>query len=83
MALKQLAFPRRVGAVSGIRAALASCEAPAALLVTVTVFTIIQRGTPSIIGIDGYYHVKLAAILREQGWRMLLPLDFPWLQLTF
>ena len=82
MALKQLAFPRRVGAVSGIRAALASCEAPAALLVTVTVFTIIQRGTPSIIGIDGYYHVKLAAILREQGWRMLLPLDFPWLQLT-
>ena len=46
------------------------------------VFSTIQWSTPGIIGIDGYYHVKIARLMLEQGWRVLFPLDFPWLQLT-
>ncbi|MCC7367512.1 MAG: hypothetical protein IT306_03765 [Chloroflexi bacterium] len=46
------------------------------------VFSTIQWSTPSIIGIDGYYHIKMAWLMAQQGWRILLPLDFPWLQLT-
>ncbi|MFN8525047.1 MAG: hypothetical protein U0821_18280 [Chloroflexota bacterium] len=42
----------------------------------------IQWASPNIIGIDGYYHIKMASILRDQGWRMLLPLPFPWLPTT-
>ncbi len=46
------------------------------------VFSVVQWATPNVIGIDGYYHIRLAAILRDQGWRMVLPLDFPWLPTT-
>ncbi|MFN0074397.1 MAG: hypothetical protein ACKVVP_23190 [Chloroflexota bacterium] len=41
-------------------------------------FSLVQGATPSIIGIDGYYHIRVAALMREHGPR----LDFPWLQLT-
>jgi hypothetical protein len=46
------------------------------------VFSTVQWSTPSIIGIDGYYHIKMARLMLEQGWRILLPMEFPWLQLT-
>jgi hypothetical protein len=38
----------------------------------------VQNGSANIIGIDGYYHVKFAYLMREHGLR----LDFPWLPLT-
>jgi hypothetical protein len=57
-------------------------ESSFALLLISTVYSLIQGATQNIIGIDGYYHVKVARLMREQGWRLLAPLDFPWLQLT-
>ena len=57
-------------------------ESSVALLLISTVYSLIQGATQNIIGIDGYYHVKVALLMREQGWRLLAPLDFPWLQLT-
>ena len=53
-----------------------------ATAVVAIVFSMIQWATPGIIGIDGYYHVKISRLMLEQGWRILFPLDFPWLQLT-
>ncbi len=47
-----------------------------------TTFSAVQAATPNIVGIDGYYHIKVAALMWQQGWRLLFPLDFPWLQLT-
>ena len=46
------------------------------------VFSLVQWATPNIIGIDGYFHIKISQIMREQGWRILWPLEFPWLQTT-
>jgi hypothetical protein len=57
-------------------------ESSLALLLISTVYSMIQGSTQNIIGIDGYYHIKVALLMREQGWRLLAPLDFPWLQLT-
>ncbi len=53
--------------------------APARVALTVSA---VHWSTPNIIGVDGYYHIKMAEILRQQGWRMLLPLEFPWLPTT-
>jgi len=39
---------------------------------------IVQFSTPDLPDNDGYYHIKLAAIMRQEG---LLP-DFPWLPLS-
>jgi hypothetical protein len=47
-----------------------------------TVFSVIQWSSPSIIGVDGYFHIKVAALMAQQGWRVLFPLPFQWLQLT-
>lgn len=52
----------------------------ATVLVAATLHSV-QWATPSIIGIDGHFHIKLSAIMREQGWGMLR-LDFPWLPTT-
>lgn len=38
----------------------------------------IQFATPDLPDNDGYYHIKMAAIMREQG----LKPDFPWLPLS-
>ena len=57
-------------------------ESSFALLLISTVYSMIQGATQNIIGVDGYYHVKVASLMWEQGWRLLAPLDFPWLQLT-
>ena len=39
----------------------------------------LQFSTTNIPGFDGYYHIKLASIIREQG----LLKTFPWLQFTY
>jgi hypothetical protein len=71
-----LAFP--TGAVAGVFGdGLLVATAIVAL-----VFSIVQWATPNIIGIDGYYHIRFAQIMRERGLGMLLPIEFPWLQLT-
>lgn len=38
----------------------------------------IQFAGPEIVGSDGYYHIKVADLMRQHG----VPLDFPWLQFT-
>jgi len=38
----------------------------------------IQFAGPNIVDYDGYYHIKTARLMREQG----VPLRFPWLRLT-
>ena len=67
---------------SAFWAGLRRWESSVALLLISTVYSLIQGATQNIIGIDGYYHIKVALLMREQGWRFLAPLDFPWLQLT-
>lgn len=44
----------------------------------VAILAIIQFATPSLAGNDGYYHIKLAQVMRDQGLRPA----FPWLPLT-
>jgi hypothetical protein len=58
--------------------AVRSREGALTVLTIAGVFGVIQSATPNIIGIDGYYHIRVAALMREHGPR----LDFPWLQLT-
>lgn len=38
----------------------------------------VQFATPNLVGNDGYFHIRFAQIMREQGIRP----DFPWLPLT-
>lgn len=38
----------------------------------------IQFASPDLIDVDGYYHIKTAALIRDHG----LPLRFPWLKFT-
>ena len=49
-----------------------------ALALPAFVFGLIQSATGNIIGIDGYYHIKVAWLIREHGPRI----DFPWLRFT-
>lgn len=44
----------------------------------VVLFALIQFHTPNLAGNDGYYHIKLAQVMREQGLRPA----FEWLPLT-
>lgn len=44
----------------------------------VALLAVIQFATPNLAGNDGYYHIKLAQVMREQGLRP----PFPWLPLT-
>lgn len=41
-------------------------------------FAYVQWGTPGLAGNDGYYHVKMGWLMRQQG----LKVEFPWLPLT-
>lgn len=41
----------------------------------------LQFTTPNLGSLDGYFHVRYAAYLREAGWRGFPP-PFPWLPLT-
>ena len=70
--------PRLRPAQTG-RQLLAEWERPAALLLAVIVFSLVQSVTPNIIGIDGQYHIKLASLLREAGSPRI---DFLWLRFT-
>ncbi len=40
--------------------------------------SVIQFSTPDLAGNDGYYHIKMAQIMRQEGLRP----DYPWLPLT-
>ncbi len=40
--------------------------------------TAVQFATPNLVGNDGYYHIKMAYLMRTEGWR----LPFDWLALT-
>lgn len=44
----------------------------------VALFSAIQFATPNLVGNDGYFHIKFAQVMREQGLRP----PFPWLPLT-
>lgn len=49
-----------------------------AVVLSGTLLAYIQFASPYIVGNDGYYHIKVAELTRQQG----LPLAFPWLPLT-
>lgn len=48
------------------------------LLASFAVLVFVQFAGPDIVGTDGYYHIKVADLMRQQGF----PLDFPWLKYT-
>lgn len=50
-------------------------------LLTLAVWTILQYATPNIIGYDGYYHIKIAEVMRRAGLAGIR-LDFIWLPLS-
>ncbi|MFH0868515.1 MAG: hypothetical protein V1831_04330 [Candidatus Woesearchaeota archaeon] len=45
-----------------------------ASIIFLVIFSIMQFTVPNIIGFDGYYHIKTAGIIREEG----LIKEFPW-----
>jgi hypothetical protein len=52
----------------------------ATLLFTLSaaLFAFVQFGTPNLADNDGFYHMRMGALIREQGLRV----SFPWLPLT-
>jgi hypothetical protein len=54
-------------------------QAMGLLFFFVLLFGYIQYGTEGLVGNDGYYHIKLSYLMREQG---ALKIAFPWLPLT-
>lgn len=48
------------------------------LLVFIAAMAVVQFSSPDLAGVDGYYHIKFASLMRTQG---LTP-EFPWLPLT-
>lgn len=42
---------------------------------------LLQFSSTSLGSVDGYFHIRYSALLREAGWRGFPP-DFPWLPLT-
>jgi hypothetical protein len=46
--------------------------------VAATVLAVLQFATPALVGVDGYYHLRMAQLIRSVGW---LP-EFRWLPLT-
>src|SRR4051812_6795111 len=53
-----------------------------ATVIVASVFSVVQWASRSIVGIDGFYHIKAAWIMQQQGWRVLFPMYFPWLPTT-
>jgi len=84
MAIPQTPPLQRVLADLGARRRPLSAEARtlatgAGLWVTsVGILALIQFGTSALVGIDGYYHLRMAQLIRTAGW---LP-GFRWLPLT-
>lgn len=50
----------------------------AAFIVSAALLGLIQFSGPSIVDLDGYYHIKMARLIRAQG----LPTPFPYLPFT-
>ena len=48
------------------------------LVFIIAILSLIQFSTPNLVGNDGYYHIKMADLMRTEG----LKPDFPWLPLT-
>ena len=61
-------------------AALARRAAVAAIVfgILLACYAFIQFGTPHLADNDGYYHMRMAALMRSEGLRV----EFPWLPLT-
>jgi hypothetical protein len=49
-----------------------------AFLISVGLLAYIQFASPYLVDHDGYYHIKMASLIRTQG----IPLHFPWLPFT-
>jgi len=49
-----------------------------ALVFSGVLLAYIQFAGPNIVDYDGYYHIKMAELIREQG----IPVKFPWLKFT-
>ncbi|MCS6805919.1 MAG: hypothetical protein RMM98_07620 [Acidobacteriota bacterium] len=49
-----------------------------ALILSGTLLAYIQFAGPNIVDYDGYYHIKMAQLMREHGWTV----PFPWLKFT-
>jgi hypothetical protein len=83
LAIPDTAGPRPVHLTAlGVVARTAHDGLLIATALVAVVFSMIQWTTPGIIGVDGYYHIKISRLMLEQGWRILFPLQFSWLQLT-
>ena len=63
-----------------LRQALVEGDSVIALGLVGLVLLLVQNATPNIIGIDGYYHIKLAWLMHQDGFHPRM--DFPWLPLT-
>jgi hypothetical protein len=50
----------------------------AIFLLSAVLFAYIQFAGPNIVDYDGYYHIKMAELIREEG----IPTPFPWLPYT-
>ncbi len=48
------------------------------LCILLACFAFVQFGTPHLADNDGYYHMRMAALMRSEGLRV----EFPWLPLT-
>ena len=74
-----------IGLLASLRAAVVRrigrrwlLHAAVAFLFSGAVLAYIQFAGPNIVDYDGYYHIKTAQLMRQQG----LPLTFPYLKLT-
>lgn len=67
----------RVEALGQVRAGWMA-HAAMALFFSGALLAYIQFAGPNIVDYDGYYHIKTAQLMLEQG----VPLDFPWLKFT-
>ena len=87
MSVVKAETPRRPAVLSVVvalggqlRQALVEGDSVIALGLVGLVLLLVQNATPNIIGIDGYYHIKLAWLMHQDGFHPRM--DFPWLPLT-
>src|SRR5512143_209525 len=83
MALTRTLLPRRLPALlwawySSTSLAKRLAAGAGMWLLLAGLLALIQFGSPAPVGVDGYYHLRMALLMRVQGW---LP-AFPWLPLT-
>ncbi|MCG3207428.1 MAG: hypothetical protein FOGNACKC_01028 [Anaerolineae bacterium] len=62
----------------GTKLGMAGLTGIGLLTIFVALMAVVQFATPNLAGNDGYYHIKLAQVMREQGLRP----SFIWLPLT-